>query len=246
MDYVVAHGISSTIDSQHVVIGSAHFIFEDEGCILPPGTQHLLDSLPAEYTHIYMAISGVLHAVICIYDPLREDARDVIDELRRSGFSRIVMMTGDNEKTAASIASSVGVDEYFSQVLPEDKAAFIKSARQEGHKVVMVGDGINDSPALSEADAGIAISSGAAIAREISDITISSDDLYTLAALREISTRLMHRISSTQRNVIAFNFGLVALGVAGILPPTTSAVLHNASTIASGIYCMSDLMPGSE
>ncbi|MBQ6621897.1 MAG: heavy metal translocating P-type ATPase [Mogibacterium sp.] len=243
VDYVVAHGISSTINGMHAVIGSRHFVFEDEKCKVPRGEKKKLDQLDPAYSHIYLALEGVLQAVLCIHDPLRAEAADVVSRLHRAGFSQIVMMTGDNEKTAHAIAGKVGIDRYFAEVLPEDKARFIKEQKAAGHTVMMVGDGVNDSPALSEADVGIAISNGAAIAREIADITISANDLYPLLTLKDLANRLMRRIDGTHRGIIGFNLGLIILGVAGILPPATSALFHNASTIATGLYCMTDLLP---
>lgn len=241
VEYVVAHGISSTVDGERVIIGSRHFVVEDEKCIIPE--ERIFRHLPKQYSHLYLAISGEVAAVICIEDPIRPEAADVVKKLHECGFSRVVMMTGDNDRTARAVAEKVGADEYHADVLPEDKAAFIRSEHEAGRKVIMIGDGVNDSPALSEADAGIAISTGAAIAREIADITISSDDLYTLVRLRKYSTALMDRISWNYRTIIGFNSGLIALGAAGILPPATSALLHNASTLAIGLRSMTDLLP---
>ncbi len=242
VEYVVAHGISSQVGGEKVVIGSYHFVFQDEGCRIPEGEQERFDALDPAYSHLYLAISGELAAVICVYDPLREEASAVIGSLRRLGLNRIVMMTGDNERTARAIARQVGVDEYHAEVLPEDKAAFIRAEHEKGRKVIMIGDGVNDSPALSEADAGIAISDGAAIAREIADITVSADDLFALVTLKAISDALMHRIRRNYRTIIGFNFSLIALGVAGVLPPATSSLLHNLSTIAISLHSMTNLL----
>lgn len=240
--YIVAHGISSTIDNQKVCIGSHHFIFEDEGCTIPETEKERFDNLPNEYSHLYMAIGGVLSAVILIEDPIREEAPSVIKKLKNIGFENIVMMTGDSERTAASVASKTGVTKYFSEVLPEAKAAFIKAEHEAGRKVVMVGDGINDSPALSEADAGIAVSTGASIAREIADITISSDDLSVLITLKELSTKLMDRIDFNYRTILGFNSFLILMGMLGIFSPTTTSLLHNTSTVALSIRSMTDLL----
>lgn len=239
VEYVVAHGISSTVNGERVFIGSHHFIIEDEKCSEPD--EDTYRELPAEYSHLYLAIGGDVAAVICIEDPLREEAADVIAKLHESGISRVVMMTGDNERTARAVAEKVGIDEYYAEVLPEDKAAFIRAEHKAGRKVIMIGDGVNDSPALSESDAGIAISTGAAIAREIADITISADDLYTLVELKRLSNALMKRINRNYRTIIGFNGGLIGLGVLGVLPPATSALLHNASTLAIGLRSMTDL-----
>jgi len=240
--YIVAHGISSTIDNQKVCIGSHHFIFEDEGCTIPETEKERFDNLPNEYSHLYMAIGGVLSAVILIEDPIREEAPSVIKKLKNIGFENIVMMTGDSERTAASVASKTGVTRYFSEVLPEDKAAFIKAEHEAGRKVVMVGDGINDSPALSEADAGIAVSTGASIAREIADITISSEDLSALITLKELSSKLMTRIDINYRTILGFNSFLIVMGMLGIFSPTTTSLLHNTSTVALSIRSMTDLL----
>ncbi len=240
--YVVAHGIASTINGKKVCIGSHHYIFDDERCIVPPGETDKFDELPNEYSHLYMAIDNRLAAVILIEDPLREEAASVVEKLKKVGFSKVVMMTGDNERTARDVALKTGVTDYFSEVLPEDKAAFIRKEHEAGRKVIMIGDGINDSPALSEADAGIAVSSGASIAREIADITISSDNLEALLTLREISTRLMDRIRFNYRTIIGFNSGLILLGILGVLAPTGTALLHNASTVAISLKSMTDLM----
>ena len=239
VEYVVAHGISSMVEGERVLIGSHHFIIEDECCTEPDDERYR--HLPAEYSHLYLAIGGEVAAVICIEDPLREEAADVIRQLHEQGISRVVMMTGDNERTARAVAKKVGVDEYHAEVLPEDKAAFIRAEHEAGRKVIMIGDGVNDSPALSEADAGVAISTGAAIAREIADITISADDLYALVELRRLSSGLMSRIGWNYRTIIGFNGGLIGLGVLGVLPPATSALLHNASTLAIGLRSMTDL-----
>jgi len=239
VEYVVAHGISSMVEGERVLIGSHHFIIEDEQCAEPDDERYR--ELPAEYSHLYLAIGGEVAAVICIEDPLREEAADVIDKLHEYGISRVVMLTGDNERTARAVAEKVGVDEYHAEVLPEDKAAFIRAEHEAGRKVIMIGDGVNDSPALSEADAGIAISTGAAIAREIADITISADDLYALVELKRLSNALMSRIGWNYRTIIGFNGGLICLGVLGVLPPATSALLHNASTLAIGLRSMTEL-----
>ncbi len=242
VEYVVAHGITSSIDGNKVSIGSYHYIFEDEGCMIPDGDKEKFEQLPEEYSLLYLAISGALAAVICIEDPVREGVKTVIDELRDGGFSRIVMMTGDSEKAAAYVAAKTGVDEYISEVLPEDKAAFIRKARNGGHKVVMIGDGINDSPALSEADAGVAVNTGAAIAREIADITIEAENLRELLVLRDISEALMRRIDSDYRVIITLNSMLIVLGAFGIITPAASATLHNLSTIGISVYNMTDLI----
>lgn len=242
VEYVVAHGISSVIDGEKVIIGSHHFVFQDEKSVVPEGEEKRFDDLPDEYSHLYMAISGRLAAVICISDPVRTEANDVISKLRSLGIENVVMMTGDSEKTAASVASAIGVDEYFSEVLPEDKSGYIRKEKALGRKVIMVGDGVNDSPALSEADAGIAISDGAAIAREIADITISCDDLYGLVRLKELSNELMKRINNNYRGIIGFNGGLIALGVAGVIQPSSAALLHNMSTLFIGTNSMTNLI----
>ena len=243
VEYVVAHGISTTIEDHKAVIGSYHFVFEDENCVIPEDGQEKFDSIPEEYSHLYLAIDGRLAAVICIEDPLREEAKASVEALRAVGISKIVMMTGDSERTAAAIARRVGVDEYYSEVLPEDKANFIEKEKESGRKVIMVGDGINDSPALSAANVGIAISDGAEIAREIADITVGADDLQELVVLKEISNALMKRIRRNYRFIITFNAGLIACGVAGILQPTTSALLHNTSTLAISLKSMQNLLP---
>ena len=241
VEYLVAHGIASTVDGERVLIGSAHFVFEDEGCIIPEGEQERFDALPPEYSHLYLAVGRQLAAVICISDPLREEAKEVLSALRTLGIASTVMLTGDSYRTAAAIAAQVGVDDFRAGVLPADKAEYVARLRREGHTVLMVGDGINDSPALSEADAGIAISDGAAIAREIADITIAADSLWELVELRRIAMALMARIHSNYRFVIGFNGALIALGVAGVLPPATSATLHNLSTLGVSLRSMSAL-----
>ena len=241
VEYLVAHGIASTVDGERVLIGSAHFVFEDEGCVIPEGEQDRFDALPPEYSHLYLAVGGQLAAVICIADPLREEAEEVLSALRTLGITSTVMLTGDSYRTAAAIAAQVGVDDFRAGVLPADKAEYVARLRREGHTVLMVGDGINDSPALSEADAGIAISDGAAIAREIADITIAADSLWELVELRRIAMALMARIHSNYRFVIVFNGTLIALGVAGVLPPATSATLHNLSTLGVSLRSMGRL-----
>lgn len=243
--YVVAHGITSYIEGMKVSIGSHHFIFEDEKCRLPRGEKSKFDSLPEEYSLLYLAVSGRLAAVICIDDPVKVAAAEIISELRKRGFSRLVMMTGDNEKSASFAASKVGVDEYISQALPEDKANFIRSKKAEGHTVLMVGDGVNDSPALSEADVGIAVNTGASIAKEISDVMVEDEDLGALITLKDISDALMKRISRDYRFIIGFNSALILSGVLGLITPGTSALLHNLSTIGISLYNMTDLIPES-
>ena len=243
VEYVVAHGISSSVEGKKVIIGSHHFIFGDENCTIPDGKQEAFDALPVEYSHLYMAIDGQLAAVICIEDPLRQEAAEVVKALRREGFRKIVMMTGDSDRTARAIAAKVGVDEYYSEVLPEDKAKFVEQEKASGRKVIMIGDGINDSPALSAADAGIAISDGAAIAREIADITIGADDLYQILVLRRLSKALMKRIRGNYRKIVSFNSALILLGVMGVIQPTTSALLHNTSTILISMGGMRKLLP---
>ena len=242
VEYLVAHGISSSVDGEKVVIGSHHFVFEDERCVIPAGDEAKFDALPEQYSHLYLAISGVLAAVICVEDPLRAEAREVIEGLRALGVSKLVMMTGDSDKTARAAAAAVGVDEYFSEVLPEDKANFIRAEHALGRKVIMLGDGVNDSPALSEADAGIAVSDGAAIAREVADITVGADDLYSLLILKRLSDALMARIHGNYRKIIGFNLMLIVLGAIGVLPPATSALLHNASTLAISLKSMTNLL----
>ena len=246
VQYVVAHGISSMVENKKVIIGSAHFVFEDEGCCIPKGEQEKYDALPAAYSHLYLCIDGELAAVICIHDPLRREAKDAVKALHESGFTNVVMMTGDNRRTAESVAAEVGVDAVYAEVLPEDKAAFIRQEKEKGHTVIMVGDGVNDSPALSEADAGIAISTGAAIAREIADITVASEDLFELVTLRKLSEALMDRIHGSYRFIVAFNLSLITLGVAGVLPPAISALLHNTSTLGIGLKNMTDLLEEHE
>ena len=246
VQYVVAHGISSMVENKKVIIGSAHFVFEDEGCCIPEGEQEKYDALPAAYSHLYLCIDGELAAVICIHDPLRREAKDAVKALHESGFTNVVMMTGDNRRTAESVAAEVGVDAVYAEVLPEDKAAFIRQEKEKGHTVIMVGDGVNDSPALSEADAGIAISTGAAIAREIADITVASEDLFELVTLRKLSEALMARIHGSYRFIVAFNLSLITLGVAGVLPPAISALLHNTSTLGIGLKNMTDLLEEHE
>ena len=246
VQYVVAHGISSMVEDKKVIIGSAHFVFEDEGCCIPEGEQEKYDALPAAYSHLYLCIDGELAAVICIHDPLRREAKDAVKALHESGFTNVVMMTGDNRRTAEAVAAEVGVDAGYAEVLPEDKAAFIRQEKEKGHTVIMVGDGVNDSPALSEADAGIAISTGAAIAREIADITVASEDLFELVTLRKLSEALMARIHGSYRFIVAFNLSLITLGVAGVLPPAISALLHNTSTLGIGLKNMTDLLEEHE
>ena len=246
VQYVVAHGISSMVENKKVIIGSAHFVFEDEGCCIPEGEQEKYDALPAAYSHLYLCIDGELAAVICIHDPLRREAKDAVKALHESGFTNVVMMTGDNRRTAESVAAEVGVDAVYAEVLPEDKAAFIRQEKEKGHTVIMVGDGVNDSPALSEADAGIAISTGAAIAREIADITVASEDLFALVTLRRLGEALMERIHGSYRFIVGFNLTLIALGVAGVLPPATSALLHNGSTLGISLRNMTDLLDESK
>jgi heavy metal translocating P-type ATPase len=242
VEYVVAHGISSSIAGKKVVIGSYHFVFEDEGCVIPEGKQQQFDEIPGEYSQLYLAIEKELAAVICITDPLREEAAAVVNSLKAAGIQKVVMMTGDNERTAKVIAARVGVDEYYAGVLPEDKAGFIEKEKAAGKKVIMIGDGINDSPALSAADVGIAISDGAQIAREIADVTIGADNLYEIATLKIISNFLMKRIHKNYRTIVGFNTGLIVLGVAGILQPATSALLHNASTLVISLKSMENLI----
>ena len=246
VQYVVAHGISSMVDGKTVLIGSAHFVFEDEGCTVPEEDAEKFAALPAQYSHLYLCIAGRLAAVICIYDPLRAEARDAVRALHECGIGKVVMMTGDNKKTAAAVAAEVGVDDFYAEVLPEDKAAFIRREKEAGRTVVMIGDGVNDSPALSEADAGIAISTGAAIAREVADITIASEDLFELVTLRRLSEALMRRIHGNYRFIVSFNLMLIVLGVIGILPPATSALLHNASTLAISLKSMTNLLEKPE
>lgn len=242
VEYIVAHGIATSINGKRTVIGSYHFVFEDEKCVVPAGKEPLFESLPLYYSHLYLAIEGKLSAVICIEDPLRDEAAAVVTSLKKAGISKVVMMTGDSERTASVIAKKVGVDECYAEVLPEDKAAFVEREKAKGRKVIMIGDGINDSPALSAANVGIAISDGAEIAREIADITVGSDDLYQIVTLKYISNALMKRIKSNYRKIVGFNSGLIALGVAGVLPPTTTALLHNGSTILISVNSMKNLL----
>jgi heavy metal translocating P-type ATPase len=242
VEYIVAHGIATSINGKRTVIGSYHFVFEDEKCVVPEGKKSLFESLPLYYSQLYLAIEGKLSAVICIEDPLRDEAAAVVTSLKKAGISKVVMMTGDSERTASVIAKKVGVDEYYAEVLPEDKAAFVEKEKAKGRKVIMIGDGINDSPALSAANVGIAISDGAEIAREIADITVGSDDLYQIVTLKYISNALMKRIKSNYRKIVGFNSGLIALGVAGVLPPTTTALLHNGSTILISVNSMKNLL----
>ena len=241
VNYLVAHGISSSVGQERVLIGSAHFIFEDEGCTVPAGEQEQFDALPLECSHLYLAIDGQLAAVICIADPQREEAQDVLAALRRLGIQKVVMLTGDSRRTAEAVASRIGIDEFCAEVLPEDKANYVAALRAQGHTVIMVGDGINDSPALSEADAGIAVSDGAAIAQEIADITIAAESLWELARLRQLAMALNSRIRNIYRFVLGFNGGLIALGVAGLLPPSVSATLHNLSTLGISLHSMTSL-----
>jgi heavy metal translocating P-type ATPase len=242
VEYIVAHGIASSVNGHRTVIGSAHFVFEDEGCTILPEDQAKFDALSPAFSHLYLAVSGILRAVICISDPLRAEAKEAVSALRQLGIRKAVMLTGDSQRTAAAIAREVGVDEYRAEVLPEDKARFVEEERAQGHTVIMLGDGINDSPALSAANVGIAISNGAAIAREIADITVAADDLNELITLRRISAALLRRISGNYRFVIGFNGGLIALGALGILPPATSALLHNLSTLCISLRSMTNLL----
>ena len=243
VQYIVAHGISTTIEGKTAVIGSYHFVFEDENCKIPAGEEVKFEALPEEYSHLYLALEGTLAAVICIEDPLREEAADVIKALKKAGISKVVMMTGDSERTAAAIAKRVGVDEYYSEVLPEDKANFITKETEKGRKVMMIGDGINDSPALSAASVGIAVSDGAEIAKEIADITISAESLYEVVALKKISNALLKRIHKNYRSIVGINSGLIVLGVAGVLAPATSALCHNVSTLLISLNSMKNLLP---
>ena len=245
VEYIVAHGIRSTVGGQPALIGSAHFVFEDEGVKIPRGEKRAFNTLPDEYSHLYLAIGGKLAAVICIADPLREEAREVMQTLHGLGIGHLVMLTGDSARTAAAIAREVGVDEYRAEVLPEDKAGFVEQARAEGHTVIMIGDGINDAPALSAADVGIAVSNGAAVAREVADITITSDDLQELVVLRRLAAALMARIRRNYRFIMGFNGSLIGLGSFGVLPPATSAMLHNGSTIAISLQSMTNLLPAA-
>ena len=242
VEYIVAHGIASRVGGERVVIGSYHFVFEDEHCIIPADEQEKFDRMPAEYSHLYMAASGQLVGVICIADPLRPEAASVLRQLHKLGIRNTVMMTGDSYRTAEAIARQVGVDQFFAEVLPEDKANFVQKAKAEGRTVVMIGDGINDSPALSAADIGIAIHSGAAIAREIADVTIKADSLEELVTLKTIANALQHRVSSNYRFVLSFNSTLIVLGALGILQPAASAMLHNLSTIGISLRSMTNLI----
>ena len=243
VQYVVAHGISTTIEGKTAVIGSYHFVFEDENCKIPEGEEAKFQALPEEYSHLYLALEGTLAAVICIEDPLREEAADVIKKLKQAGITKVVMMTGDSERTAAAIAKRVGVDEYYSEVLPEDKANFITKEKEKGRKVMMIGDGINDSPALSAASVGIAVSDGAEIAKEIADITISAESLYEIVALKQLSNALLKRIHTNYRSIVAINSSLIVLGVVGVLAPATSALCHNVSTLLISLKSMKNLLP---
>ena len=242
VNYIVAHGISTTVDGKKAVIGSYHFVFEDEGCVIPEGMQERFDSLPQQYSHLFMCIEGKLAAVICIEDPMREEAADVVRDLKEAGFSKIVMMTGDSKRAAQSIAQKTGVDEYYFEVLPEDKARFVEQEKAAGRKVVMIGDGINDSPALSAADAGIAISDGAEIAKEIADITIGAENLYEIVTLKKISNALMKRIDQNYRKIVGINGALILLGVMGGVQPTVSALVHNTSTLMISVNSMKNLV----
>lgn len=246
VEYIVAHGISSYINDKKVVIGSSHFVFEDEECTIDPQYQDRYDTLPPEYSHLYLAIEHKLAAVICIEDPLREEAAEMVKSLKAAGITKVVMMTGDSERTAAAIAKRVGVDEYYAEVLPEDKANFVEKEKSEGRKVIMIGDGINDSPALSAADAGIAISDGAEIAREIADITIAADDLREVVTLKLLSNLMLKRIHRNYRSIVGINSGLIALGVTGMIQPTMSALLHNTSTLLISLRSMRNLLPEKE
>ncbi len=246
VEYIVAHGISTTIEGKKAVIGSWHFVMEDEKCSIPDGMEYKIEELPSECSYLYLAIEGRLAAVICIQDPLREEAADAVAKLKEAGIRKVVMMTGDSERTAAAIARRVGVDEYYSEVLPEDKAAFVEKEKLCGHKVIMIGDGINDSLALSSANVGIAVSDGAAIAREIADVTVSADNLYEIVTLKRLSIELMKRIRKNYRTIISINGALIALGVTGVIMPTTSALLHNLSTLTISLRSMSNLLPKDE
>ena len=246
VEYIVAHGISSYINDKKVVIGSSHFVFEDEECTIDPQYQDRYDTLPSEYSHLYLAIEHKLAAVICIEDPLREEAAEMVKSLKAAGITKVVMMTGDSERTAAAIAKRVGVDEYYAEVLPEDKANFVEKEKAEGRKVIMIGDGINDSPALSAADAGIAISDGAEIAREIADITIAADDLREVVTLKLLSNLMLKRIHRNYRSIVGINSGLIVLGVTGMIQPTMSALLHNTSTLLISLRSMRNLLPEKE
>ena len=242
VEYIVAHGIATTINGKRAIIGSYHFVMEDENCVIPDGKEELFRTLPEENSHLYLGIEGKLAAVICIEDPLRPEAPEVVKALRKAGFTQIVMMTGDSDRTAKAIAARVGVDKYYSEVLPEDKAKFVEEAKAQGRKVLMVGDGINDSPALSAADVGIAISDGAELAREIADITIGADDLSVMVTLKEISNGLMDKIHKNYRRIVGINGSLIALGVTGVIQPTMSALLHNTSTLLIGMDSMKSVL----
>ncbi|HAY03976.1 MAG TPA: heavy metal translocating P-type ATPase [Lachnospiraceae bacterium] len=242
VEYIVAHGISSRIQDKKVIIGSYHFVFEDEQCVIPQGKEELFESLSGECSHLYLAIDGVLAAVIAITDPIREEAPQVVSMLRKCGLSKIVMMTGDSERTAKVVAAKVGVDEYYSEVLPEDKALYVEKEHQAGRKVIMIGDGVNDSPALSAADVGIAICDGAEMAREIADITIAGDNLEELVTLKRLSNALVKRIHGNYRQIVGFNTGLILCGIGGVMQPATSALLHNTSTLAISVKSMKDLL----
>ena len=242
VEYIVAHGISSRIQDKKVIIGSYHFVFEDEQCVIPQGKEELFESLSGECSHLYLAIDGVLVAVIAITDPIREEAPQVVSMLRKCGLSKIVMMTGDSERTAEVVAAKVGVDEYYSEVLPEDKASYVEKEHQAGCKVIMIGDGVNDSPALSAADVGIAICDGAEMAREIADITIAGDNLEELVTLKRLSNALVKRIHGNYRQIVGFNTGLILCGIGGVMQPATSALLHNTSTLAISVKSMKDLL----
>lgn len=246
VQYVVAHGISSSVNGKKTVIGSYHFIFEDEGCKVPEGEEYKLEALSPAYSHLYLALDGMLIAVLCIFDPLRKEAPDVINSLHEMGLSKVCMMTGDNRRTAEAIAAELNIDEFHAEVLPDDKASFVKDQRKGGHTVIMIGDGVNDAPALSEADVGVAISDGAAIAREVADVTVSTDSLYQLLILRRVSEQLMRRIHFHYKFIMSFNALLIALGVFGILPPASSALLHNGSTIVTGLWSMTNLLEDKE
>ena len=242
VEYIVAHGIATSINGKRTVIGSYHFVFEDEKCVVPAGKEQLFESLPLYYSHLYLAVEGMLSAVICIEDPLRDEAAAVVTSLKKAGISKVVMMTGDSERTASVIAKKVGVDEYYAEVLPEDKAAFVEREKAKGRKVIMIGDGINDSPALSAANVGIAISDGAELAREIADITIGADDLSVMVTLKEISNGLMDKIHKNYRRIVGINGSLIALGVTGVIQPTMSALLHNTSTLLIGMDSMKSVL----
>ncbi len=246
VEYIVAHGISSMLEDKKVVIGSYHFVFEDEKAQIPAEKQELFDHLSAEYSHLYMAVDGRLAAVICIEDPLRPEAAEVVKELKKTGITKVVMMTGDSDRIARTIAERVGVDEYYSEVLPEDKAGFVEKEKAAGRKVIMIGDGINDSPALSASDVGIAISGGAEIAREIADVTIGADNLYEVVTLKKLSNALMKRIRKNYKAIVGINASLIVLGVAGVFQPTTSALLHNTSTLVISMKSMKNLLGKEE